>query len=351
MAWTEQQAIAFNSGKSFDEVESMNGTSQPTIDETKSQEVKPEENQPGGNVEPSAGETTTPETSNEKPVVEETSTSPVTEESPEKVESVEKETKKVPTQQEKIAHSFAREKAKRKEAQAKLDAKIKEIEALKAELEKYKGLTEQDFGGNKEQFDDYRFNQRWNNAMVERLQKEVDEGQSELRRQENSELAETRLNNCFPDELERGRYQMLVVDAEQNFGQKHPEYGCNKFSEFLMSEDDKTILTYLQDSDNSPKLIRHFIMKPESAERIMRMKNPFNKMFELRQLEQRMLQMEKVRAAKDTPAPAPTPAPVKKELPDTGKIIQNSNINTGVELKQGMSEADAIRYLKSKGKL
>lgn len=349
MAWTEQQALAFNSGKSFDEVESMNGTSQPTVEETKSQDVKPEENSLGGNVEPSTTETATAETSEEKPVTEETSTSPVTEENPEKVEPVEKETKRVPTQQEKIAHSFAREKAKRKEAQAKLDAKLKEIEALKQELEKYKGLTEQDFGGNREQFDDYRFNQRWNNAMVERLQKEVDEGQDELRRQENSELAETRLMNCFPDEMERGRYQMLVADAEQNFGTKHPEYGVNKFSEFLMSEDDKTILTYLQDSDNSPKLIRHFIMKPEAADRIMRMRNPFNKMFELKQLESRMLQMEKVRAAKET-KPL-TPPPVKKELPDTGKIIQNSNINPGFELKQGMSEADAIKYFKSKGKI
>ena len=142
---------------------------------------------------------------------------------------------------------------------------------------------------------------------------------------------------------------MLVADAEQNFGTKHPEYGYNKFSEFLMSEDDKTILTYLQDSDNSPKLIRHFIMKPEAADRIMRMKNPFNKMFELKSLENRMLQMEKVRAAKETKPLAPPP--VKKELPDTGKIIQNSNINPGFELKQGMSEADAIKYFKSKGKI
>lgn len=348
MAWNEQQALAFSSGKSFEEVESMNGTSQPQVDETKSQEVKPEENSLGGNVEPSTVETTPAETSPEKPVTEETSTSPVTEENPEKVNLVEKEAKKVPTQQEKIAHSFAREKAKRKEAQAKLDAKIKEIEELKAQLEKYKGLTEQDFGGNKEQFDDYRFNQRWNSAMVERLQKEVDEGQSDLRRQENLERAETRLQECFPDEMERGRYQMLVADAEQSFGTKHPEYGYDKFSEFLMSEEDKTILTYLQDSDNSPKLIRHFIMKPEVAERIMNMHNPYNKVLELKQLENRMLQMEKVRAAKET-KPL-TPAPVKKELPDTGKIIQNTNMNPGFDLKQGMSEAEAIKYFKSKGR-
>ena len=349
MAWNEQQALAFSSGKSFDEVESMNGTSQPQVDETKSQEVKPEENSLGGNVEPSTVETTPAETSPEKPVTEETSTSPVTEENPEKVNLVEKEAKKVPTQQEKIAHSFAREKAKRKEAQAKLDAKIKEIEELKAQLEKYKGLTEQDFGGNKEQFDDYRFNQRWNSAMVERLQKEVDEGQSDLRRQENLERAEARLQECFPDEMERGRYQMLVADAEQSFGTKHPEYGYNKFSEFLMSEEDKTILTYLQDSDNSPKLIRHFIMKPEVAERIMNMHNPYNKVLELKQLENRMIQMEKVRAAKETKPLAP--APVKKELPDTGKIIQNTNMNQGFDFSKPMSEQQAISYFKSKGRL
>lgn len=352
MAWNEQQALAFSSGKSFEEVEAMNGSSQPQVEQTNSQEVKPETNEPGDNVESSATETTPAETSNEKPVEEETSTSPVVEENPEKVEPIDKDTKKVPTQQEKIAHSFAREKAKRKEAQAKLDAKIKEIENLKAQLEKFKGLTEQDFGGNKEQFDDYRFNQRWNQAMVERMQKEVDESQNELHREENAELAETKLMNCFPDEVERGKYQLLVADAEKSFGLKHPEYGYEKFSEFLMSEPDKTILTYLQDSENSPKLIRHFIMKPEVAERIKSMHNPFNKIYELRNLETRMLQMEKVRAAKEVKQVEVPPTPVvKKELPDTGKIIQNANINPGFDLKQGMSEAEAIKYFKSKGKL
>lgn len=340
MAWTEEQAHAYISGKSFDEVETMNGSSQPAIEETKSV---------ADNVESATADTTKAEPQ-DTPVNEEKSTSPVTEENPEKVETVEKETKKIPTQQEKIAHSFAREKAKRKEAQAKLNAKIKEIEDLKAQLEKYKGLTEADFNGNREQFEDYRFNQRWNSAMVDRLQREVDESQSDLQNQENAEVAQARLENCFPDETERGRYQMLVADAEVNFGVKHPEYGYSKFSEFLLSEEDKTVLSYLQDSDNSPKLIRHFIMKPESVDRIMRMRNPMNKVIELKSLENRMLQMEKVRAAKEPSKPL-NAAPVKKELPDTGKIIQNANINEGFDFTKPMSEQDAIKYFKSMGRL
>jgi len=222
------------------------------------------------------------------------------------------------------------------------------LEALKADLEKYKGLTEADFNGNKEQYDDYRFNQRWNTAMVDRLQKEVDEGQEELTREENTAIAEERLMKCFPDEVERGKYLLLANDAEENFGVKHPQYGFTKFSEFLMSEPDKTILSYLQDSDNSPKLIRHFIMKPEAAERIMKMRNPLNKVVELKALENRMLQMEKVRAAKEPTQPL---TPVKKELPNTGKIIQNANINDGFDFSKPMSEKDAIRYFKSIGKM
>lgn len=341
MAWTEQQANAYISGKSYDEVESMNGTSQPNIVETESV---------ASNVEPATAETTTAEPQNDTPVKEEeNSTSPVMEENPEKVESIEQVTpKKVPTHEEKIKHSFAKEKRRNKDLQAKLDAKTKELEALKADLEKYKGLTEADFNGNKEQYDDYRFNQRWNTAMVDRLQKEVDEGQEELSREENTALAEERLMTCFPDEVERGKYLLLANDAEENFGVKHPEYGFAKFSEFLMSEQDKTILSYLQDSDNSPKLIRHFIMKPEAADRIMKMRSPLNKVIELKSLENRMLQMEKVRAAKEPTQPL---TPVKKELPNTGKIIQNANINDGFDFTKPMSEKDAIRYFKSIGKM
>lgn len=86
MAWTEQQANAYISGKSYDEVESMNGPSQPNIVETESV---------ASNVEPATAETTTAEPQNETPVKEEeNSTSPVMEENPEKVESIEQATPK-----------------------------------------------------------------------------------------------------------------------------------------------------------------------------------------------------------------------------------------------------------------
>ena len=343
MAWTEQQANAYISGKSYDEVEGMNGTSQPNIQETESV---------ASNVEPATAEqTTTAEPQNETPVKEEKSTSPVTEEGPEKAESVEQVTpKKVPTHDEKVAHSFAKMNRKNKDLQTKNESLLKEIETLKADLEKYKGLTENDFGGNKEQYDDYRFNQRWNNAMVERLQKEVDENENLIRSEENAEIAQERLMACFPDEVERGKYLMLANDAEQNFGLKHPEYGFKSFSEFLMSEEDKTVLAYLQDSDNSPKLIRHFINKPDVVDKIMKMRSPINKVVALNNLESRMIQMEKVRAAKET-VPTKPLAPVKKELPDTGKIIQNANINEGFDFSKPMSEKDAIRYFQSQGRL
>lgn len=339
MAWTEKQAESYISGKSFDEVEAMGGTSQPEqSDETTSTEV---------NVEAPGAETTTAETSSDEPVKEETSTSPVTEENPEKVEAVNEDKKKVPTQQDKIAHSFAKEKAKRREAQAKLNEKLKEIEELKERLKKFEGLTLEDFKGDNNSYNDYRFDQKWNTKMVERLQKEYDEGSETLRREENTELAQERLENCFPDVNEQNRYKMMVADAETNFGMKHPEYGYNKFSEFLMSEEDGTVLSYLQDSDNSPKLIRHFIMKPEVVDRIMKLRNPYNKVYELKQLENRMLQYERTKATK-----AKITAPVKKELPDTGKIVQNSNsLNTGLTLDKPMTEAEAIRYFQSKGRI
>lgn len=221
--------------------------------------------------------------------------------------------------EEKQKYAFMKEKNKRREVQAKLNAKQKEIEELMEKLKKYEGLTKDNFEGNEDAYTDYKIDQRYDREKVSRLQKEYEDEAYQMQMAEAEEIANYRFQTNFPDEAERNAYANLVQNAETNFSSMHPEYGFSRFSDFLKSEKDGTVIQYLQDSDYSPKLIRHFIHKPEAAMKIMNMRNPYNKIVELKQLENRMLQHERMMAAKNKQLSTP-----KRELPNTGKVVSNS---------------------------
>ena len=250
--------------------------------------------------------------------------------------------KKKYTPLEKQQFAFKMQKARRKKAEEALAARNKEIEELKAQLEKYKGLSLEDFGNDQEKYMDYRLDQRLGNEKVKSMTDQYDRERMELEMQEAAEIANTRLENCYPDEEERNKYQALIQNAETNFASMHPEIGFNKFSDFLLSETDRSVLQYLQDSDNAPKLINHFIHKPEAALRIMTMRNPNMKFLELKQLENRMIQHERMVKSRTA-----TKAPEVKKLPDTGKTLTNSTIDTGIDWNRPWSKQDAINYIRN----
>lgn len=336
MGWTRADAAAYMSGeKSFEDIESSQ-TSQP--DETGDTSTV-------DNVESAASDTANDETSTSS-IEEENSTSSDVTDDPEKVESKpeNKKGQKRYSPEERQKHAFAKEKNKRKEVQAKLDERMKEIEDLKAKLAKYEGLSKEDFNGDEAAFTDYKIDQRFNREKIERLQKEYESEEYLARKEEAEQTAAYRLETNFPDKADQAKYQQLVVQAETDFASMHPEIGYPKFSEFLTSEKDRTILQYLQDSDNSPKLIRHFIHKPEVALRIMQMRNPYNKIVELKQLENRMMQHERMVASK---AKAVLP---KRELPDTGKVVNNNTVNTETDYSKGWTRAEAEAYMKRRGR-
>lgn len=330
MAWTEEQIRAYEGGKSYEEVDSMTGDSQPVVEETNSTEV---------NVETPEAETTAAETSEvEKPVEEETSTSQVTEESPEKAKApVNESKKKFLSHEDKVKHSFAKLTSKNK-------ALREELEAIKAKLSKYEGLTKEDFNNDEETYNDYKFDRRWDSRRAAELENEVERNERELQEAQWNEINEKRLEACFPTETDQLKYKLMIGDAENNWDKKHPEYQSKSFTEWLMKEKDGSVLSYLRDSDNSPKLIRHFIAKPEVANRIMNMSNPYNKFYELKQLENRMLQHERVEASK-------AKLTQKKELPDTGDIVKNTNsLNKGFDFDRPWTEADILAWENNKGK-
>lgn len=239
---------------------------------------------------------------------------------------------------EKQQYAFKLQKARWKKAEAALKEREEEITKLKTELEKYKGLTLEDFGNDQDKYTDYKLDQRLGQEKYTQLQKQVDDERRQMQMQEAAEIAEERLNNCFPDEGEREKYQNLIYNAEHSFDKMHPEIGFPKFTDFLLSEEDRSVIKYLQDSDNAPKLIRHFIHKPEAALKIMSMRNQYSKFIELKQLENRMMQHERIVANKAV-------VPEKKVLPDTGKTLNNNVIDTGIDWSKPLSKADAINLI------
>lgn len=254
----------------------------------------------------------------------------------EKVETEDKnKTKKSKTytKEQKTQHAFAKEKSRRKAVEA-------ELANLKEKLKKYEGLSLEHFKNDQAAYNDYKLDRRFDEEKVKSLESE----QAKLYNEEAAETARRRVEACYPDESSQAKYQNLIARAESDFESMHPGIGARSFSEFLLREKDHAVISYLQDSDNAPKLIRHFIHKPEVAQRIMAMNNQYNKFIELKQLENRMLMFEKINKSKSE-----QPKVEKKVLPNTGKVAMATTVNSGErDWTKPISRSEAERMLRNK---
>lgn len=325
--WSKSEAEEYLAGtKSLDDLSSSVESSQL---DTSNDQPAAEDAASTVSAQPTADEPRTTST-------EGNTASSAADDNPEKVETEDKnksKKRKSYTKQQKTQHAFAKEKSKRKAVEA-------ELARLKEKLKKYEGLSLEHFKNDQAAYNDYKIDRRFDEEKVKSLEAE----QAELVNEEAVETARKRVEACYTDEADRARYQNLIARAESDFRSMHPSIGTRSFSEFLLSEKDHAIISYLQDSDNSPKLIRHFIHKPEAAQRIMAMNNQFNKFFELKQLENRMLMFEKMNKSK-----AEQPKFEKKVLPNTGKVAMSTTVNSGErDWTKPISRSEAERMLRNK---
>lgn len=331
MSWSKRDAEAYiNGDKSYEELSNDTGTSQP---------IETNETSTADDAASTVSEQPTSDEPQETPTsTEETTASSAADDNPEKVETEDKNKKKGKpyTKEQKTQHAFAKEKSRRKAVEA-------ELAELKEKLKKYEGLSLKHFNDDQDAYNDYKMDRRFDEEKVKRLESE----QAELVNEEAAETARRRVEACYPDEADQAKYQNLIARAESDFSSMHPEIGTKSFSEFLLSEKDHSVISYLQDSENAPKLIRHFIHKPEVAQKIMSMSNPYKKFIELQQLENRMLMHERLTTQKVEQKVE------KKVLPNTGKIVQNNKMNTSDEIDwtKPMSKREAEAYFKKHGGL
>lgn len=327
MSWSKSDVDAYLAGtKTLDDLSS--GIESSQLDTSNNQPAA-EEAASTVSTQPTVDEPQTTST-------EGNTASSATDDNLEKVETEDKnKTKKSKTytKEQKTQHAFAKEKSRRKAVEA-------ELANLKEKLKKYEGLSLEHFKNDQAAYNDYRLDRRFDEEKVKSLESE----QAKLYNEEAAETARRRVEACYPDEATQAKYQNLIARAESDFESMHPGIGARSFSEFLLSEKDHAVISYLQDSDNAPKLIRHFIHKPEVAQRIMAMNNQYNKFIELKQLENRMLMFEKINKSKSE-----QPKVEKKVLPNTGKVAMSTTVNSGErDWTKPISKSEAERMLRNK---
>lgn len=178
-----------------------------TIDST----LGAQTSQPEEQVETVTEENTTPseETKTEVPEDNDGNNEAV-EDVPEKdVEDKTSRKKKTYTPLQKQQYAFKMQKARWRKAEERNAQQAEEIEKLKAELEKYKGLTLEDFGNDQQKYLDYQVDQRMGRERVNSMTEQLDYQRRQMEMQEASEIANERLMNCYPDEAEREKYQKV----------------------------------------------------------------------------------------------------------------------------------------------
>lgn len=234
--------------------------------------------------------------------------------------------KKRYSKEERQRHAFKLQRDKLKESQNR----IKELEE---KLSKYDGMSKDKFDKD-EDYIDYKVDMSSDKRELERLKQESIQQQIEYAK----DISEQRILDNFSDSQEQEEYRKLLNIATHNFSALHPEYGIDNFADLIA--EDKTVLEYLADSDNAPRLIRHFIAKPESLLKIMRMTSPLNKHAALDKMEQAMVNYFRTKNVKVKP------------LQSTGRVVNNRINNTSDTDKwnKKWSAQDALNYIKQRGK-
>ena len=234
--------------------------------------------------------------------------------------------KKRYSKEERQRHAFKIQRDKLKDSE-------KRIKELEEKLSKYDGMTKDKFE-KEDDYIDYKVDMSSDKRELERLKQESIQQQIEYAK----DISEQRILDNFSDSQEQEEYRKLLNIATHNFSALHPEYGIDNFADLIA--EDKTVLEYLADSDNAPRLIRHFIAKPESLLKIMRMTSPLNKHAALDKMEQAMVNYFRTKNVKVKP------------LQSTGRVVNNRINNTSDTDKwnKKWSAQDALNYIKQRGK-
>lgn len=205
--------------------------------------------------------------------------------------------------QYKANKAFIKQKAKYKE-------KIKNYEAQIAGLQKQiQTLQNANVEGlDAEKVNDMKFDKRLLEHDLQNLAQSRQDAIMEYESAQADEIHQSRIEKCFTDQSEIDHYNKLL------------ENGREKFVEFLAQVDpEDTILQYLDDTENSPLLVRLLMTRPDVLKAVVAKRSPMAKAIELKSIENRLLMNRKLRSTSPKTPPAnPNPQP---QVATTGKIV------------------------------
>lgn len=245
--------------------------------------------------------------------------------------------KKKYSNEEKSRHAFQQQKKKLRNARLELDRKDKELSELRSKLSQYEGKKAKDFVDDDGNVDVERYMDYRDSIMKSKNELDHREREQEYyKRQYAQEVLEEKIKSNFETDEDRTAYKDIISTANGNYRQIHPEYGVDHFGDLLMQEPEQTVAKYLSESEHAPLMLRHFIFKPESMFKIMDMSGKMNKMFALRELENRMVgYFNRQKMSKS------------RNLPNTGKAVVSPNVDTSDNMwNRKWSAKDASSYIR-----
>lgn len=216
-------------------------------------------------------------------------------------ESTEKSEKKLPpskrySSQERMNHAFAKEKEKRRKVQ-------EENKMLREQLKKYEGLKLDDFGGNVDDYTNWKLEER-------DMQNQVKRNEEYLQESENRALAEEtqrRIDLSFDTDEEKEEYRELLRKGGKEF------YDCLK-----KYDPENVVLTFLNRKEKYPKVLKELLdLNTGALQFVFQDPDPDEIHDNLKVLYKRIVNGEPPTQTNSTPAPKTEAKP----LPVIGKQV------------------------------
>ena len=244
-------------------------------------------------------------------------TKPEPEEQPKDDKPVESKDNRPPSQkyshEDRVKHSFAKEKERRKNAEKENKALKARNEELQKELDKYKGLTLADFNNKVEDYVDYKTHEQSLKSELDANKKLIERSEADMEREES----ERRVNLSFADEAEKAEYYDLLEARGEEFQNALKTY-----------DKENVVLQYLARCEQHPKVLKALMEDSNALGYVFQDRDPNARQARLHSLAQYIIegkqqskQVEEVPRQTKAPEP-PKPAP----LPVIGKQV---TVNAG----------------------
>lgn len=212
------------------------------------------------------------------------------------------------TKEERMQHAFARQKERLK----KVEAERKELEAKNAELEKklekYHGLTLEDFDNKTEPYLNYKLEEQ-------RLQNEMAQNKKEIERSEKEAVEaelDRRMHLSFDSEEEIEDYRYLL---DRN--------GPDFFKALNENDPNGVVVDYLNSVEKFPLVLKELMTNMDSLRKVFVSKDPTMLRINLDKFTRDFLagKTQPVTDKETAGQPAQQPQQPKKEMPVIGKQV------------------------------